>query len=113
MCHCCSQLKAAEPHAVVSVAGGLVAEGRPLEVQHFGFQLLQHLVRHALASETHANAPHLCAAVLEVLAAPSRRTPAPARQVGVRWDDSSDCEHLLLATLAPKPKAEPEPKPDP
>ena len=46
------QLKAGEPHAVVSVAGGLVAEGRPLEVQHFGFQLLQHLVRHAPASQS-------------------------------------------------------------
>ena len=43
---CCVQLKAGEPHAVISVAGGLVAEGRPLEVQHFGFQLLQHLVSH-------------------------------------------------------------------
>lgn len=30
---------------MVAVAGNLVADGRPLEVQHFGFQLLQHLVR--------------------------------------------------------------------
>ncbi|KAK9833279.1 hypothetical protein WJX81_002345 [Elliptochloris bilobata] len=43
--HALTQLKkSSEPHTVVSIAGGLVTDGRPLEVQHFGFQLLQHLV---------------------------------------------------------------------
>jgi len=52
-------LKAGEPHAVVALAGGLVADGRPLEVQHFGFQLLQHLVRRPLACRMRPGNCHL------------------------------------------------------
>ena len=39
------QIKQGEVHEAVSIAMGLVSSGQPLEVQHFGYQLLQALVR--------------------------------------------------------------------
>lgn len=39
------QLKQGEVHASTEVAAELAAPGGPIEVQHFGYALLQHLVR--------------------------------------------------------------------
>lgn len=39
------QLKQAEIHASTEVAAELAAPNSPMEVQHFGYALLQHLVR--------------------------------------------------------------------
>ena len=39
----------------MSIAMGLVSSGQPLEVQHFGYQLLQALVRPPLAACMHCS----------------------------------------------------------
>lgn len=43
------QLKELEVHQGVTVAAELLTTGRPLEVQHFGYALLQQLVSISIA----------------------------------------------------------------
>ena len=56
----CSQIKQGEVHEAVSIAMGLVSSGQPLEVQHFGYQLLQALVRLPQAGRMHRTSIALC-----------------------------------------------------
>lgn len=53
----CLQLKQGEIHASTEVAAELAAPGGPMEVQHFGYALLQHLVRPSSCKRSHA-CPH-------------------------------------------------------
>ena len=90
------QLKQGEIHASTEVAAELAAPSSPMEVQHFGYALLQHLVR----SPDEAMPPH-------GVHTGSRSSPpvkpalcAMTLQVGTRWAEYSEQEHAQLASLA-------------
>lgn len=53
------QVKHGDVRNAATVAMGLLTSGRPLEVQHFGFQLLQTLVRQLIILDVHATVPCL------------------------------------------------------
>ena len=50
---CLLQLKAGEIHTSTEVAAELAAPSGPMEVQHFGYALLQHLVRPVSSKSAH------------------------------------------------------------
>lgn len=88
----CPQLRQGEIHASTEVAAELAAPGGPMEVQLFGYALLQHLVRRHCATK--------------MISLPLLRPEIFARQarvmlqVGNRWAEYSAQEHAQLASLA-------------
>jgi len=52
------QVKHGDVRNAATIAMGLLTSGRPLEVQHFGFQLLQTLVRQLIILDLYTKPMH-------------------------------------------------------
>lgn len=81
------QLKRGDPRSSAQIALQLVQNSYPVEVEHFGYNVLQHVVR---LFGTWQRSRHVGSEPHAVLIA----------QVAARWDKFSEPEHTQLASTA-------------
>ena len=81
------QLKRGDPRSSAQIALQLVQNSYPVEVEHFGYNVLQHVVGLSLLWD---RSRHVAC----------RLHTAPTAQVAARWDKFSEPEHTQLASTA-------------